>query len=128
MLVDHTHALVDGVQGAGDLFFLSVDEDLAFVGDLHAKEHFHQGGFSGSVFTHKAVDLVSLNHQIHVPVGDKAVGIDLCNVLHSQHFIRHEVTSLYIGKGRQRRTLPAPLRLVQMPGYRWGFSYFAALT
>ena len=70
-----------------DLF--SLDKDLAFIWFVHSKEHTHQSGFPGPVFTQKRVDLAFFNLDAYVVVGHNA-GKSFCNMPHFDNiFFRH---------------------------------------
>jgi hypothetical protein len=72
MLVDHANAHFNGVQGRAEFDLLAVNENLAFVGLILTKEDFHQGGFTGTVFTQNSVNLANLDLKIYLVVGDNA--------------------------------------------------------
>ena len=61
VLVDHSDAVVDGVQGGLHLQLLIVEVDSALLVVLHAEEHLHQRSFAGSVFAHQRVDLAGVH-------------------------------------------------------------------
>ena len=50
VLVHHADGMGGGVVGRAHLHALAVDDDLAGVRLIHAKEHAHEGGLAGAVF------------------------------------------------------------------------------
>jgi len=56
MLVDHADAKVKRLLGRADLDFLSVDEDLAVIRVINAREHVHERGLAAAVFPQKRKD------------------------------------------------------------------------
>jgi len=55
-LMDHAHAKIHYISGAADMDFLAVEQNLSFIHGVHAKNAFHQCGFSGTVFPHQRMD------------------------------------------------------------------------
>ena len=70
-LIDDGNACFFAVMDALILLHFSMKKDVSFIGSIgpYAGEHFHQGGFTGTIFSHKAVDLSTLYFEIHIIQG-----------------------------------------------------------
>ena len=86
MLMDHSDPLGNCIQRTGNICILSVQQDPSALEVLHAEEDFHQRRLSCTVFAYQRMDFSFLNHQIYIPVGHKAVGVNFGDVFHSKYF------------------------------------------
>ena len=81
MLEHHADAQALRVAGVLDGDLLAFPDDLAFVGLDHAVDDLHQRAFAGAVFAQQRVDLVALDGERDVVVG-QAAGILLGHAGH----------------------------------------------
>ena len=61
VLRDHDHAAVNGISGAGDLYLLTLQPDIAAVGRIIAKQRFHDLGASRADQSGKAQNLTPVD-------------------------------------------------------------------
>ena len=72
MLKHHADAKALGMAGILHDDLLAFPQHLAGVGLHHAIDHFHQCALAGTVFTEQRVDLVALDGEGDVVVGEAA--------------------------------------------------------
>ena len=89
----------------GDL--LSVDEDLAFFGDVDAAKHLNQRRFARAVFAQQGVDLAGFELEVHVLQGLDA-GDRLADVFHFEQIFAHRVSPPFLLHERAPRAGDAP--------------------
>ena len=93
VLVDHADAEVERILGGAydDLFI--VDEYLALVGEIDAREHIHEGGLARSVLAEKRKYLASVYIEPNLVVSFyRAEGFTYVSHLHGGVFIIHLVS------------------------------------
>ena len=77
LLVDHGNAVFQGIFGPGKADLLAVEEDLAFVLLVGAKQALHHRGLTGAVFAHKSHDSSALDVEVDMvknPVATEGLG------------------------------------------------------
>ena len=84
----------------GDL--LSVDEDLAFFGDVDAAKHLNQRRLARAVFAQQRVDLAGFELEVHILQGFDA-GERLADVFHFEQILAHRVSPPFLLHERAAR-------------------------
>ena len=82
MLVNHAHTVTNRIQGVLKADGLTLQHNLPLGWFQKAEKHFHQGGFSGAVFSKQRMNGATLAGKPYIAVGGKAVGIDDGDVVH----------------------------------------------
>ena len=80
MLMDHTDLMGKRILWRTDHDLFPVNQDLAFIREIDAGDHVHQGGLTAAVFSQNGQDLSPINIQVHMivrhyraePFGDSA--------------------------------------------------------
>ncbi len=72
MLVNHPDPAVDGFVWAGEVNFLALDADRAFVGVVQPVDNVHQSAFSRAVFAQQRQDFAPVERQIDIVIGEDA--------------------------------------------------------
>ena len=72
MLVNHADAVRKRILRRTDDDRLTVDEDLARIREIDARDHVHQRGLAAAVLTEDGEDLAAVDLQADVVVGDDA--------------------------------------------------------
>jgi hypothetical protein len=70
MLVYHADAQFQGVFGGIDMYRDAFQQHVTTILPIESVQDIHQGGFAGSVFTEKSVDLTFFRHKGYMIVGD----------------------------------------------------------
>ena len=98
VLMHHADAHVNGADRIGNLYRLSVQQNLALFMPLYTEKHLHQRTLSRAVLAHERMDLTLTDCQIHIFIGNKSVGVHLGDPTHFQNIIlRHWSFSLFSG-------------------------------
>ena len=92
--MNHRHAHVHGLFGIGCVIGFSVEEDLpAGIFCINAHQNFHQGGFSGAIFSHQCMDFTGPYLQLHMIQRDNTRK-RFADIFHFQH-IFHAIPPLF---------------------------------
>ena len=85
LLMDHRNAHIHSFLGIGHMIGLSVEEDLsAGIFRINSHQDLHQGGLSGTVFSHQCMDFTGLHLQLHM-VQCHNTRKGFADILHFQH-------------------------------------------
>ena len=82
MLMDHSDSVFDCILTGMKMHFLSMKEYFAACNFLNSKQHLHQSGLSGSVFTYQRMDFSFVYAEIDIIVGQNAARINFSQVFH----------------------------------------------
>ena len=88
LLVDNGNAVVPGGIDVVDRHRLSVDEDLALLGDVDAAQHLDQRGLARAVLPQKRVDLAGQQLEVHA-LQRLDAGKRLADVFHFEQIVAH---------------------------------------
>ena len=85
LLMDHRNAHIHGFLRIGHMIGLSVEEDLsAGIFRINPHQDLHQGGLSGTVFSHQCMDFTGFHLQLHM-VQRHNTRKGFADILHFQH-------------------------------------------
>ena len=94
MLVDGRDAVLLGDDGVAHDNLLTLEDDLAAIRLMHARQGLDEGGFARAVFAHQRVDLARLQVEAHL-VQRLHAREDLRNVIELEYVLRHDITSAF---------------------------------
>ena len=94
VLVDGRDAVLLGDDGIAHDHLLALQDDLAAVRLMHARQGLDEGGFARAVFAHQRVNLARLQVEAHLVQG-LHTGKDLRNVIELEYVLRHDITSAF---------------------------------
>ena len=66
LLMNHGNAILKSILRSGKAYFLTIEENIAFILLIRTKKALHHGRFSGAVFTHKAHNRPPAHIQVNV--------------------------------------------------------------
>ena len=94
VLVDGRDAVLLGDDGIAHDHLLALQDDLAAVRLMHARQGLDEGGFARAVFAHQRVDLARLQVEAHL-VQCLHAREDFRDVIELKYVLRHGITSAF---------------------------------
>ena len=102
-VLGHAQFLVDQVdaQGAGlarvaDFDRLTIENDLARIRRVHARENLHQGALAGAVLSHHGMDFAAAHRQVHAAQRARGAKALLDAAHFKNNFVAHDCPSLLV--------------------------------
>ena len=111
-LMHHADALLHGIHWGHNTDTFSIQKNLALkaagrMNHRHAKQHVHQGGFSGSVFTQKRVDLTGTNTECYI-LQHCVTAVFFGNAVHFENVFRRQGVPSFKQERAARYTVRTP--------------------
>ena len=88
MLMNHSYLIVERVFWGTNNDLFTVDEDVAFIGEVYSRNHIHKCSFSAAVFAEQRKNFAVFNRKVNIMISNhtaepfgNAAKFD-CNIVH----------------------------------------------